>query len=445
LTGGWQPPPGTGAGDAGTITGGHMGTPHGETAAMENVPQEPARGPRRLDSEGETSRLRLVRYHPRAAIGDGGMSSAIRGWSVALAAAGAEVTVAFEDGDPPFSPGQVNWARVEHRGVHGARIPVGLDRLLLETDLLVLHGGWNTHNLRAATVARTTGVPYLLEPRGAYDPSILRRKRISKRIWWWAGERRLVAGAAAMHAFFPDQVAHVRAVGYRGPVVVAPNGVEAPASAGWTRGRGSYLLWLGRFDPEHKGLDLLVRAIAGLAPVERPNLQLVGPEFRGGRAQVIALVHNLGLEQWVKVGPPVYGEAKRTLLLGADGFVYPSRWEACGNSVLEAVALGLPTLCTTYPLGRQLADRGAVIMAEPTIEALGAAIGAMRDHNRMDAVGRAGATVARTDFAWSRVASSWLSQVATCLGLSPDGRFADPAHAGVPTPPDPTTCESPDA
>ena len=34
-----------------------------------------------------------------------------------------------------------------------------------------------------------------------------------------------------------------------------------------------------------------------------------------------------------------------------------SRWDACPNAVLEAVALGVPTLVTPYPLGRFLARR----------------------------------------------------------------------------------------
>jgi glycosyltransferase involved in cell wall biosynthesis len=382
--------------------------------------------------------LRLVRYHPRAAIGDGGMSSAIRGWSAALAAAGAEVTVAFEDGEPPSALGPTSWRRLEHRGAHAARIPVGLDRLLRGMDLLVLHGGWTAHNLRAAVVARSAGVPYLLEPRGAYDPYIVRRRRMAKRLWWWAGEQRLVAGAAAMHAFFPDQVAHLRAIGYCGPVVVVPNGVEAPSSVRWTRGPASYLLWLGRFDPEHKGLDLLVQAVAGLRPADRPMLQLRGPDFRGGKAVVETLVRSLGVERWVTVAPAVYGEAKRTLLLEADGFVYPSRWEACGNSVLEAVSFGIPTLCTTYPLGRYLAERGGAFLSEPTADTLGAAMLQMRDRAPADEIGRIGASIVRDDFAWPRVAASWLAQVSDALGLpavqAPGGAARAIMVPGVPRP-----------
>lgn len=359
--------------------------------------------------------LRVVRYHPRAASGDGGMSNAIRGWSPAMVEAGAEVTVAFEDGTPPRNSGGVRWARVEHRGPHALRVPVGLGSILEQTDLLVLHGAWTSYNLRAGALARAAGVPYLLEPRGAYDPAIFRRRRIAKRIWWWAGERNLVAGAAAMHAFFSAQVDHVRGVGYEGPVIVAPNGIDAPVPGSWKREPSGFILWLGRFDPQHKGLDLLVRGVAGLPPTDRPLLQLRGPDFRGGKAVIENLVHELGVESWVTVGPAVYGAAKRGLLLQADAFVYPSRWEGCGNSVLEAISYGLPTLCTTYPLGEFLAERGAAFLARPTPEALGAALMALRDRARADEVGRIAAQVARDHFSWLHVARSWLAQASGVL------------------------------
>lgn len=84
-----------------------------------------------------SARLRLVRYHPRAAIG-GGKSIAARAWSIGLAAAGAEVTVAFEDGEPPEAHGSVRWAAVKHRGTRRAQFPVGLDRVLCGHDLLML-------------------------------------------------------------------------------------------------------------------------------------------------------------------------------------------------------------------------------------------------------------------------------------------------------------------
>ena len=54
----------------------------------------------------------------------------------------------------------------------------------------------------------------------------------------------------------------------------------------WDGGSGGYVLWLGRFDPEHKGLDLLLQALALLPSRERPTLRIHGPDWRGRKQKV---------------------------------------------------------------------------------------------------------------------------------------------------------------
>ncbi len=362
--------------------------------------------------------LRILRYHPRAAVGDGGMTGAIRRWSGALSLAGATVTIGYDEGEAPSDPGPTRWAPIEHRTIGPLKMPVDIDRYLRDADLLVLHSGWTAHNLRAAAIVRSLEVPYLLEPRGAYDPHILRRHPNLKRVWWQAGERNLVDRAVAIHAFFEDERSHLAAVEYAGPVVVAPNGVEVSDEARWSGADSGYLLWLGRFDPEHKGLDLLVDAVASLAPVQRPTIRLHGPDWRGGKRRTAERIARHDLGRWLLVGPPVYGPEKQQLLAEARAFLYPSRWDACPNAVLEAVSIGVPTLCTPYPLGAYLGRRGGSVLAEASVSDLARALLELRDRDRMAAIGAMGAVLARSDFRWASVAQLWLDQVEVCLRRS---------------------------
>jgi glycosyltransferase involved in cell wall biosynthesis len=358
--------------------------------------------------------VRIVRYYPRALVGDGGMTSAVKKWSQGFVDAGAEAVIAFDEGVDPPARTDVEWLPVRHAGRPRMKLPVGLADILRGADVLVLHSGWTLHNLRAAAVARRTGVSYILEPRGAYDPHIVRRKRVIKKAWWLAWERRLVTSARAIHVFFESERAHLAALGYTGPVVVASNGVDAPTGPGWDGGSGGYVLWLGRFDPEHKGLDLLLRALRVVPPAERPHLRLNGPDWRARKSKVVAMVRNLGLQEWVTVGEAVYGDDKRSLLRAASGFVYPSRWDACPNSTLEAVSLGVPTLVTPYPLGRFFAARGAAVLAQP--DPAGLADGLRRLQSpEVDAVGPRGSEVVRRELGWDSVARSWLEQVEALL------------------------------
>jgi len=245
-------------------------------------------------------------------------------------------------------------------------MPVGLEHVLEDADVLVLHSAWAPHNNRAAAVARRRGVPYVLEPRGEYDPHVVGRHAVRKKVWWFGAERTLVTRARAVHLFFESQRAQLEALGYGGSFVVTPNGVEPPAGVRWDGGTGTYVLWLGRFDPAHKGLDLLIDAVRSLSPDERPQVRLHGPDRRGGKARVRAMVEARGLERDIAVGDAVYGDEKWRLLSRASAFVYPSRWEGFGNAVAEAASIGVPCLTTPYPLGRALEERGGAVMVDAT-------------------------------------------------------------------------------
>ena len=358
--------------------------------------------------------MRIVRYYPRAGVGDGGMTSAVQKWSVGMVRAGATVTIAYEAGGEPRGNGGVRWVPVRHARFGRSEVPLGLDEVLRDADLVVLHSGWALHNIRTGTLARKMRVPYILEPRGAYDPHIVARKKLLKRAWWFAAERELVTGARAVHAFFDSERAHLDAIGYRGNVVVASNGVDAPAGPLWDGGSGGYVLWLGRFDPEHKGLDLLLEALTLLPPAERPTLRIHGPDWRGRKEKVREMVSALGLDEWAHIGDSVKGEAKRNLLVKAKGFVYPSRWDACPNSVLEAVSYEVPTLATPYPLGVELAKRDGAFLADATPEGLANGLRRLVSPEAA-AIGRRGGKLLREEFSWDQVARTWLAQAQALL------------------------------
>lgn len=362
--------------------------------------------------------MRIVRYYPRAVVGDGGITNSVWCHSRELVRAGASVTIAYDGGEPPSGDG-IEWRRVPHSGWPSA--PVGLEPVLEGADLMVLHSAWAWHNVRAGAVARRMGVPYLLEPRGAYDPRILRRKRLLKRVWWWLWERRLVHEARAVHVFWDEERPHVERLGYEGAFVVAPNGIEMPEGRAWDGGSGGYVLWIGRFDPEHKGIDLLLKALHALPEAGRPPLRLHGPDARiGGKDRMRALVEELGIGAWVTIGDPVYGDDKYDLLESAVGFVYPSRWEGFGNSVAEAASVGLPVLTTPYPLGEWLAREGGGFVAGADPRALADGLRRLVSPDAAS-VGARGREVIST-ITWDRVAASWLDQVRRILDRPVEAR-----------------------
>jgi glycosyltransferase involved in cell wall biosynthesis len=366
--------------------------------------------------------VRIVQYHPRALVGDGGITRSVRRLSTALDRLGADAVIAYDAATGPPEDGPVTWLPVPHAGSGPLRRPKGFAELIRGTDVLVINSAWTLQNAAAGRAARAVGVPYVLAPRGAYDPRILARRQAAKRLWWIAFERQLVRGAAAVHIFFPSEQSHLAALGYHGPALEAPNGVVMPDGARWDGGTGGFILYIGRFDPEHKGLDLLVRAVASLPAGAVPPLRLHGPDWAGGKEVVRRLVAELGVGDRVQVGEPVYGEEKWSLLTSCTGFVYPSRWEGFGNSLAEAAAAGVPSLATPYPLALRLAERDAAIVVDADVPAL--AEGLVRlSSPEAGTTGERAAAFVRAELTWDAVAARWLEQAASLAGAPhPDER-----------------------
>ena len=101
-----------------------------------------------------------------------------------------------------------------------------------------------------------------------------------------------------------------------------------------------FILFLGRFDIQQKGIDLLLHAYSKIA--KKVNWPLViaghGPDGR----KVKSLIKDLKLDKYVKMVGPAYGNKKMKLLSRALFVAFPSRHDETPLFALEALASGLP-------------------------------------------------------------------------------------------------------
>jgi glycosyltransferase involved in cell wall biosynthesis len=250
----------------------------------------------------------------------------------------------------------------------------------------------------------------MITTHGVYYPQTLQRRALTKKIWNRLLERPHLNRALGLHLFFADEREGLRHLEVSSPTIVAPNGVPRPKGTRWDGGSGSYLLWLGRFDPEVKALDLLLHALLVIPERSRPQLRLHGPEFRGNKARLAKQVDTLHLRRWVTIGDPVYGEEKWRLIARAAGCVYPSRWDASPMAVSEAVGAGVPTLVADYPLGRLLASEGAALLCERTPDGIAEGIRVLLSGDGAR-ISQGADRVARGRLSWESVAKSWVAQV----------------------------------
>jgi len=219
------------------------------------------------------------------------------------------------------------------------RSAVRLTRLTGRFDVLhVIGAGPNA--AYAAALRRLLGARIVLTLQGEFRADAHRAFERSRSLRF--GLRRLLASADAVTAcsrFVLDELSD-SGLDVRAGAEVIPNGVN-PREFDRAE-QGGYVLAAGRL-VEQKGLDTLLRAYAA-ARAELGGRRLVlagdGPE----RARLESLADSLGLNGDVSFLGFVGRERLAELLGGADLFAFPSRYEAFGVALLEAMASGVPAV-----------------------------------------------------------------------------------------------------
>lgn len=127
------------------------------------------------------------------------------------------------------------------------------------------------------------------------------------------------------------------------------------------------ILYTGRLSPE-KGVDFLLLAYTKLRLTIPTKLYILGEGPQLGRLQKLVKEH--ALDNRVKLLPAVK-EVEKFLQI-ADVFVMPSRFEGLSNSLLEAMACGLPVIATRVEGNVDLIEDGVdgVLIAQNDIENL---------------------------------------------------------------------------
>lgn len=213
-------------------------------------------------------------------------------------------------------------------------------------DAVHIHFASGASNLRKMTLARlalAAGTPVILHAHGGGYPDYWRRMpafvRTQTIATLIAAERLIVLGERWRKFFESIGVPAEK-------IVVLPNPVALPALLP-TRLRRSRVqfVYLGLIAPTKGAFDL-VDATAQLSPFHRQRARVV-LAGNGDTARLRERVRALGLEECVQVHDWVGDLERDRLLASSDCFVLPSYAEGLPMSLLEAMAWGLPAICTS--------------------------------------------------------------------------------------------------
>ncbi|HEX6050113.1 MAG TPA: glycosyltransferase [Gemmatimonadaceae bacterium] len=368
--------------------------------------------------------MRALHVIPSAAPVDGGPNVAVRALAEGLAAKGVGVTIATTNAagngtldvplETPVIDGGVVY-RFFGRTVPGSwKFSWPLTRWLWSNarryDVVHVHALFSYATIPGCRAAAHAPVPYVLRPLGTLSEWSLRHRAWKKRPYYTLLERSHLEGAAAIHVTSASEASDVARLGFGDRARVIPLGVAVPARRPQRApavGRPLRLLFLSRLH-EKKNIPTLLRALAAVTS-RGIELTIAGDGDAHYRAQLSAMVGELGLGGRVRFVGHVDGTAKHALLAESDCFVLPSAHENFGLAVAEALAAALPAIVSPgVALSAAVADAGAGVVVEPNDIALATALAW--------AAGHPGSLIEMGERAW-RLARRSLSWDASCARL----------------------------
>ncbi|HIF9507234.1 TPA: glycosyltransferase family 4 protein [Photobacterium damselae] len=138
-------------------------------------------------------------------------------------------------------------------------------------------------------------------------------------------------------------------------VEIFPNGVtineisfEKVKDINKAKGEYTKLIYLGRYDVKHKGLDYLLsfsKYLIDTHPEFKWELNMYGSDSKSGLEFISKYKKDFNINNLI-IHDAVFGDKKDKVLSSSDIFILTSRYEGMPIAVLEALRNGLPCLLT---------------------------------------------------------------------------------------------------
>jgi len=227
------------------------------------------------------------------------------------------------------------------------------DVLAWGPDVVHLHASSAPEAALLARWLHGQQIDYVKTTHSDLTPPLLRRYGFLQPLYHTLIQRPCMNRALFIHALGDPQM--INQQGITAPVLVAPGGFDSnklPAAPDAEAFRAQYpqlegkqvFLFMGRLDTRQKGLDLMIKGFGEAKLGENAVLVIVGPGSRAQRRALEALAANSGVGDEVIFTGPLYRADRFAALAACDIFVYTARWEDDSLPLLEAAALGKPSL-----------------------------------------------------------------------------------------------------
>lgn len=167
---------------------------------------------------------------------------------------------------------------------------------------------------------------------------------------------------------------------------------------------GGYCLFSGTIEPR-KNLSTLLDAYSRLPSRIKESYPLVLCGYQGWRnAELLERINKAQEEGWVRYVGYVSSEDLPCIFAGARVFSFPSSYEGFGLPVLEAMASGVPVICSNSSSLPEVAGDAALMCAPEDTEALTSLLEKGLEDESWRSIAREQGLAQAAKFSWARCA-----------------------------------------
>lgn len=239
-------------------------------------------------------------------------------------------------------------------------------------DLVVFHEAYRVEYLKIAEYLRINKIPYIIIPHGELTKEAQKKKWLKKKVANFLLFNKFINGASAIQCLSQREL---ETTNFSKKKFIGTNGIDMPKvrKNDFNENKINFT-YIGRLDPFHKGIDLMLKAIAlrkDLLLANQCCFNLYGPDRFGWGDEIRRMISENGVDNLVQLHSEVSGAEKENILLDTDVFIQTSRFEGMPMGILEALGCGLPVLITEgTTLGACVKDYNAGWVAETSMESI---------------------------------------------------------------------------
>ncbi|MGT2799451.1 glycosyltransferase [Streptococcus marmotae] len=290
-----------------------------------------------------------------------------------------------------------------------------------QPDLVIFHEAYRVDYLKIARELRKYQIPYIIFPHGELTRDAQRKKWLKKKVANILLFNSFISKAAALHCLSQREKEET-AFSVANKLVIR-NGMDISAvqkSYPSSAKEGVNILYIGRLDAYHKGLDLLVDAVrlkADYLRQQKVSVTIFGPDYAGRAAHLQKLIAAAGVEDLIIQSDALAGIEKEQALLACDLFIQTSRFEGMPLGILEALSYGIPCLVTEgTTLGGQIEQANAGWVAQTNAESIATVLEqAIQEQSDYAEKGRAAVQMIKEQFSWDNIAQETIEYYQTVL------------------------------